>query len=48
MNVIKRDGRKVPFDGSKIKDAVAKAYREVYPDMSEKDVGEWGNIISAR
>lgn len=48
MKVVKRDGRKVQFDGNKIKDAVAKAYREVYPDMPEKDVGEWGNVISAK
>ncbi len=46
MKVVKRDGRKIPFDGSKIKDAVAKAYKEVYPDMSEEDLNWWGNSIS--
>ena len=32
MKVIKRDGRKVEFDENKIKDAIEKAYKEVYPD----------------
>ena len=32
MQVIKRDGRKVEFDINKIKEAVRKAYVEVYPD----------------
>ncbi len=32
MQVIKRDGRKVDFDINKIKEAVRKAYVEVYPD----------------
>ena len=35
MQVIKRDGRKVEFDINKIKEAVRKAYNEVYPDKSE-------------
>lgn len=32
MKVIKRDGRKVEFDKNKIKEAIEKAYKEVYPD----------------
>ena len=32
MKVIKRDGRNVEFDENKIKEAVEKAYNEVYPD----------------
>ena len=32
MQVIKRDGRKVDFDINKIKEAVRKAYVEVYPN----------------
>lgn len=32
MQVIKRDGRKVEFDINKIKEAVEKAYNEVYSD----------------
>ena len=32
MQVIKRDGRKVEFDINKIKEAIRKAYVEVYPD----------------
>lgn len=35
MQVIKRDGRKVEFDINKIKEAVRKAYAEVYPNKSE-------------
>ena len=34
MQVIKRDGRKVDFDINKIKEAVRKAYVEVYPDVN--------------
>ena len=35
MQVIKRDGRKVDFDKNKIKEAIRKAYVEVYPAKSE-------------
>ena len=35
MKVIKRDGRKVEFDENKIKDAIEKAYKEVYPDKDK-------------
>ena len=35
MKVIKRDGRKVEFDENKIKDAIEKAYKEVYPDRDK-------------
>ena len=34
MQVIKRDGRKVDFDINKIKEAVRKAYTEVYPNVN--------------
>lgn len=34
MQVIKRDGRKVDFDINKIKEAVRKAYVEVYPNVN--------------
>lgn len=41
MQVIKRDGRKVEFDKDKIKEAVLKAFNEVYPNANK------GNIIAA-
>lgn len=34
MQVIKRDGRKVEFDINKIREAVRKAYAEVYPNVN--------------
>ena len=36
MQVIKRDGRKVEFDVNKIKEAVKKAYDEIYPDKDNE------------
>ena len=36
MQVIKRDGRKVDFDVNKIKEAVKKAYDEIYPDKDNE------------
>lgn len=33
MEVIKRDGRKVPYDREKIKEAIAKAFKAVQPDV---------------
>ena len=38
MQVIKRDGRKVDFDKNKIKEAVLKAFNEVYPNANESNV----------
>ena len=44
MQVIKRDGRKVEFDKDKIKEAVLKAFNEVYPNTDEDNVSE-ANIV---
>ena len=38
MIVIKRDGRKVDFDKDKIKEAVLKAFNEVYPNTGEDNI----------
>ena len=38
MQVIKRDGRKVDFDKDKIREAVLKAFNEVYPNANESNV----------
>ena len=38
MKVIKRDGRNVEFDENKIKEAVEKAYNEVYPDNKNNNL----------
>lgn len=38
MQVIKRDGRKVEFDKDKIREAVLKAFNEVYPNANESNV----------
>ena len=48
MQVIKRDGRKVDFDSNKIKEAVAKAYKEVYPNMSDDDIGHWAEYVKEK
>lgn len=40
MKVIKRDGRKVEFDENKIKDAIEKAYKEVYPDANKDNIND--------
>lgn len=37
MNVIKRDGRKVPYDGTKIKEAVRKAYEATGVQVPDLD-----------
>ena len=44
MKVIKRDGRVVEFDKSKITNAVLKAYREVDGDIKEQSVWDAENI----
>ena len=38
MEVIKRDGRKVEFDKDKIREAVLKAFNEVYPNASKDNI----------
>ena len=38
MIVIKRDGRKVEFDKDKIKEAVLKAFNEVYPNANDDNI----------
>ena len=38
MQVIKRDGRKVEFDKDKIKEAVLKAFNEVYPNANKDNI----------
>ena len=40
MQVIKRDGRKVEFDKDKIKEAVLKAFNEVYPNANKGNISD--------
>ena len=40
MEVIKRDGRKVEFDKDKIKEAVLKAFNEVYPNANKDNTND--------
>ena len=47
MQVIKRDGRKVDFDKNKIKEAVLKAFNEVYPNAGEDNISESNNVCDA-
>ena len=47
MQVIKRDGRKVEFNKDKIKEAVLKAFNEVYPNTDEDNVSEANNVCDA-
>lgn len=44
MKVIKRDGRIVNFDRSKIVDAILKAYQEVDGEVKDQSVRDAGNI----
>ena len=44
MQVIKRDGRKVEFDKDKIKEAVLKAFNEVYPNANGDNISEANNV----
>lgn len=46
MKVIKRDGRKVEFDSNKIKKAVSKAYREVYPNNDTEKIGDYASLAT--
>ena len=48
MRVIKRDGSKVDFNADKIKNAVAKAYKEVYPDLTPSLADNYGEEIKHR
>ena len=48
LKVIKRNGQIVDFDANKIKEAVAKAYREVYPGMNDECVLEWKEFITEK
>ena len=43
LQVIKRNGQKVPFDTNKIVNAVMKAYKEIYPNNAETLVKSFGN-----
>lgn len=47
MQVIKRDGRKIEFHKDKIKEAVLKAFNEVYPNTDEDNVSEANNVCDA-
>ena len=40
MQVIKRDGRKVDFDKNKIKEAVLKAFNEVYSNANDDNISD--------
>lgn len=44
MQVIKRDGRKVEFDKDKIKEAVLKAFNEVYPNTDDDNISEANSV----
>ena len=46
MKVIKRDGRKVEFDSNKIKKAVSKAYREIYPNKDTEKIGDYASLAT--
>lgn len=46
MQVIKRDGRKVEFDSNKIKKAVSKAYREVYPNEDTEKIDDYASLAT--
>lgn len=46
--VVKRDGRKAEFDREKIKTAVAKAYKEVYPEITDSDIDHWSEEIAVK
>lgn len=44
MQVVKRDGRKAEFDKDKIKEAVLKAFNEVYPNTDDDNISEANNV----
>ena len=48
MRVIKRDGSKVDFNADKIKNAISKAYKEVYPDLTPSLADNYGEEIKHR
>ena len=43
--VIKRDGRKVPYDKDKIRNAIAKAFIEIYGEVKENSPNYVGNMV---
>ena len=47
MQVVKRDGRKAEFDKDKIKEAVLKAFNEVYPNTDDDNISEANNVCEA-
>ena len=46
MQVIKRDGRKVEFDSNKIKKAVSKAYKEIYPNKDVETIEDYASLAT--
>lgn len=46
MQVIKRDGRKVDFDSNKIKKAVSKAYKEIYPNEDTEKIEDYASLAT--
>lgn len=46
MKVIKRDGRKVEFDINKIKKAVSKAYKEIYPNKDTETIEDYASLAT--
>lgn len=46
MQVIKRDGRKVEFDSNKIKKAVSKAYKEIYPNKNVETIEDYASLAT--
>ena len=45
ITVIKRDGRKVPYDKDKIRNAIAKAFIEIYGEVKENSPNYVGNMV---
>ena len=45
ITVIKRDGRKVPYDKDKIRNAITKAFIEIYDEVKENSPNYVGNMI---
>ena len=46
LQVIKRNGQKVPFDTNKIVNAVMKAYKEIYPNSAETLVKSFAKYVA--
>ena len=47
MHVIKRDGRKVEFDKSKIERAILKAHKSVFNGENKKDINEFASKVAS-